>query len=77
VSNLLWTVIVVLFVLWLFGFISHFGGSLINLLLVLIVIGVIYNLMTGRRAAGWETSTLADRAKYSAEVMETVGIHTV
>lgn len=51
-SNLVWTVIVILFVLWLFGFIAHFGGSLINLLLVLIVIGIIYNLVTGRRPAG-------------------------
>lgn len=49
-ANLLWTVIVVMFVLWLLGFVLHFGGSLINLLLVLVVIGIIYNLLTGRRS---------------------------
>jgi hypothetical protein len=47
---LIWTIVVVLFVLWLLGFALHFGGSLIFLLLVLAVIGVIYNLFMGRRA---------------------------
>jgi len=45
---LLWADIVILFVFWLVGLIEHIGGSLINLLLVLAVIGVIYNLVTGR-----------------------------
>ncbi len=49
-ANLLWTIIVILFVLWLLGFVMHFGGGLINLLLVLVVIGIIYNLVTGRSA---------------------------
>ena len=48
--SLIWTLVVVLFVLWLLGFALHFGGSLIFLLLVLAVIGVIYNLFMGRRA---------------------------
>jgi hypothetical protein len=48
--SLIWTIVVVLFVLWLLGFALHFGGSLIFLLLVLAVIGVIYNLFMGRRA---------------------------
>lgn len=48
--SLIWTAVVVLFVLWLLGFALHFGGSLIFLLLVLAVIGVIYNLFMGRRA---------------------------
>ncbi len=47
-ANLLWTIIVVIFVFWLLGFILHFGGSLIHLLLVVVVILVIYNLITGR-----------------------------
>lgn len=49
-GNLLWTIIVILFVLWLLGFIIHFGGGLIHLLLVIAVILVIINLVTGRRA---------------------------
>jgi hypothetical protein len=48
--NLLWTVAVVLVLLWLLGFSIHIGGSLIHLLLVLALIAVIYNLLTGRRA---------------------------
>ena len=43
-------VAVILFVLWLLGFALHIGGGLIFLLLVLAVIGVIYNLFMGRRA---------------------------
>jgi Family of unknown function (DUF5670) len=48
--SLIWTIVVVLFVLWLLGFALHIGGGLIFLLLVLAVIGVIYNLLMGRRA---------------------------
>jgi hypothetical protein len=47
---MLWTIIVVLFVLWILGFAIHFGGSLIHLLLVIAVILVIYNLIAGRGA---------------------------
>jgi hypothetical protein len=47
--SLIWTVVVVLFVLWLLGFSIHIGGSLIHILLVLALIGVVYNLFTGRR----------------------------
>jgi hypothetical protein len=48
--SLIWTIVVVLFVLWLLGFAVHIGGGLINLLLVLAIIGIIYNLLVGRRA---------------------------
>ena len=47
--NLIWTAVVVLFVLWLLGFSIHIGGSLIHLLLVLALIGIVYNLLLGRR----------------------------
>lgn len=50
-ANLLWTIIVILFVLWLIGFIAHIGGWLIHLLLVVAVIVLIFNLLTGRRTA--------------------------
>jgi len=36
--------------LWLLGLIGNFGGNLIHLLLVLAVIVLIYNLVTGRRS---------------------------
>ncbi len=47
--NLIWTAIVVLFILWVLGISIHIGGSLIHLLLVLVLIGIAYNLLTGRR----------------------------
>ncbi|TMG27572.1 MAG: lmo0937 family membrane protein [Chloroflexi bacterium] len=47
---MIWTIVVVLFVLWLLGFALQFGGGLIHLLLVLAIIGIIYNLLVGRRA---------------------------
>jgi hypothetical protein len=49
-GNLLWTVISILIVLWLVGFLMHVGGSLIHLLLVIALILFIYNLVTGRQA---------------------------
>jgi hypothetical protein len=49
-ANLLWTVVVVLVVLWLLGFVSHVGGGLIHILLVIALIVLIYNLIAGRRA---------------------------
>ncbi|HVA26773.1 MAG TPA: lmo0937 family membrane protein [Candidatus Baltobacteraceae bacterium] len=48
--GLLWGIIVVLFILWLLGFALHFGGGLIHLVLVVAVILIVYNLLTGRRA---------------------------
>jgi hypothetical protein len=48
-ASMLWTIIVILIVLWLLGFIGHFGGSLIHLLLVIAVVILIINLLQGRR----------------------------
>ena len=47
---MLWTIFVILLILWLLGFSLHVGGSLIHLILVIAVIVLIYNLITGRRA---------------------------
>jgi hypothetical protein len=49
-AGLLWTIIVVLFVLWLLGFALHFGGGLIHLLLVIAVVLIIFNIISGRGA---------------------------
>lgn len=47
---MLWTIFVILLVLWLLGaFIVPFGGSLIHILLVIAVIILIVNLVSGRR----------------------------
>ena len=50
-ANLIWTVIVVLFVLWLLGFVMHFGGGLIHIVLVVAVILVVYNIVTKGKVA--------------------------
>src|SRR4051812_21817669 len=49
-KHMLWTIFVVLLILWLLGFIGHFGGALIHLLLVIAVIVLIVNLISGRRS---------------------------
>jgi hypothetical protein len=47
---MLWTVVVVLLILWLLGFTMSVGGGLIHLLLVVALICVVINLLEGRRA---------------------------
>lgn len=47
---MLWTILVILVVLWLVGLLAHVGGGLIHILLVLAVIVLVINLVTGRRA---------------------------
>ncbi|RPJ83458.1 MAG: lmo0937 family membrane protein [Acidobacteria bacterium] len=46
---MLWTLIVVLFVLWILGFALDVAGGLIHLLLVVAAILFLVNLLTGRR----------------------------
>jgi hypothetical protein len=48
-SAMLWAIFVILLVLWLLGFSLHVAGSLIHLLLVVAVVVLIINLVTGRR----------------------------
>ena len=47
--GILWAVFVIVIVVWLLGLILSFGGSLIHLLLIVALIILIYNLITGRR----------------------------
>ena len=49
-SSLLWALLVILVVLWLLGFLAHIGGGLIHLLLVVALIVLVVNLLTGRSA---------------------------
>ena len=47
---MLWTIIVILLVLWLLGMVSSYTlGGLIHILLVVAVIVLIVRLITGRR----------------------------
>ena len=48
---MLLTIAIILFILWVLGaFVVHVGGGLIHLLLVIAVIVIIWNFVTGRRA---------------------------
>jgi len=48
---MLWTIAVILVILWALGFLAfHVGGGLIHLLLVIAVIVLVFQLITGRRA---------------------------
>jgi hypothetical protein len=47
---MLWTIVVILLVLWLLGFSLHIAGGLIHLLLVVAVVVVVIRLVTGNRA---------------------------
>jgi hypothetical protein len=47
---MLWTIFVIVLILWLLGFSLNVGGGLIHTLLVIAVIVLIWNLLTGRRS---------------------------
>jgi hypothetical protein len=47
---MIWTIVVILVILWALGFLAfHVGGGLIHLLLVIAVIVILWRLITGRR----------------------------
>ena len=48
---MLWTIFVVLLILWLLGFSLHIGGALIHLRLVVGLVVLVINLLSGRRTA--------------------------
>jgi hypothetical protein len=48
--SVLWTIVVLLFLAWLLGFIFHVAGGLIHILLVLAVIVLLYNLFMANRS---------------------------
>jgi hypothetical protein len=45
----LWTIFVIMLIMWLLGFSLHVGGGLIHLLLVVAVVVLVFNLVTGSR----------------------------
>ncbi len=48
---MLWTIFIVLLILWLLGFSLHMAGGLIHLLLVVALVVLVMNLVSGRRRA--------------------------
>lgn len=49
-GKILWTIIVILFVIWLIGFIADIAGGLIHLILVVAGIIFIVQLVLGKRS---------------------------
>jgi hypothetical protein len=47
---MLYTIALILVILWLLGFSFHVAGGLVHLLLVIAVIVIIFQLISGRRA---------------------------
>ncbi|HEX7408885.1 MAG TPA: lmo0937 family membrane protein [Candidatus Binatia bacterium] len=48
---MLWTIVVILLILWLLGFSLHIAGGLVHILLVVALVVVVINLLSGRRGA--------------------------
>ena len=44
---MLWTIVGILFILWLLGFSFHVAGGLVHILLVVALVAVIFNLLSG------------------------------
>ena len=48
---MLWTILVILLVLWFLGLLTTVGGALIHALLILALVVLVAQLLTGRSAA--------------------------
>jgi hypothetical protein len=46
---MLWTIVVLLLILWVLGFSLHVAGGLIHVLLVIALVVIVLRLLTGRR----------------------------
>jgi hypothetical protein len=49
VLTMLWAIFVILLVLWLLGFTLHIAGGFIHILLVIALVILVINLVSGRR----------------------------
>ena len=54
--DMLWSIFLILLVLWMLGFGFHVAGGLIHLLLVVAVVVLVYNLIAGRRSISGNTT---------------------
>src|SRR5271166_4678278 len=71
---MLWTIAVILLILWLLGFSFHDGGGLIHVILVIVVIVVIVRLVTGRSVG---LSRLAQKCEDEPLPVPFVGVFTI
>lgn len=46
---MLWTIVAILLIMWLLGFSFKIAGSLVHILLVVALVVVVFNLLSGRR----------------------------
>ena len=46
---MLWTIVVLLLILWILGFTLHVAGGLIHILLVVALVIIVLRLLTGSR----------------------------
>ena len=46
---MLWTIVIILLILWLLGFAFHIGSGLIHILLVIAIVVGLIQLFSGRR----------------------------
>ncbi|HEY0255853.1 MAG TPA: lmo0937 family membrane protein [Candidatus Methylacidiphilales bacterium] len=47
---MLYTIVAILVILWLVGLIAHVAGSFIHLLLVVALVVLVFNFISGRRS---------------------------
>jgi len=47
---MLWTIVAILLLLWLLGFSFHVAGGLVHVLLVVALVVMVFNLLSGRRS---------------------------
>ena len=47
---MLWTVVVVLLILWLLGFTMNVAGGIVQVLLVIALVIIVFRLLSGRKA---------------------------
>jgi len=46
---MLWTIVLLLLILWLLGFSLHVAGGLVHILLVVALVVIVLRLLSGRR----------------------------
>jgi uncharacterized protein DUF5670 len=49
---MLWMIVAILLIMWFLGIGFHIAGGLVHILLVIALIVIVFNLLSGRRALG-------------------------
>jgi hypothetical protein len=50
--KMLWAIVAILLIMWALGIGFHMAGSLVHILLVIALVVIVVNLLSGRRALG-------------------------